>query len=181
MKDYRATFNKNPLTLEISIDGLKSGLYHIVGEANEEALKDLNRRIDNAMVQGLKADLDMKKSSSYLDVRGTLSLKMKYLCSVTGKPFKKPQVVEIKDSMAIETAQEGEQVDDVLTGSFDVGEFVAQQIILNIDEFAVHPGVERKDGKMVYADPLSPEELAEREEKNNPFQVLEQLKAKNKE
>ncbi|MEC9290952.1 MAG: YceD family protein [Pseudomonadota bacterium] len=179
MKDYRATFSKNPLAFDIDIEGLKSGLYHVEGEADEASIQALNKRIENAMVQGLKADLDMKKSSSHVDVQGTIKLKMKYLCSVTGKPFKRAETVEVKDAMAIDVAAEGEKVDDVLTDTFDVGEFVSQQVLLSIDEFAVHPDVQRSEGNTVYADPLSPEELAEKEGKTNPFQVLEQLKTKN--
>jgi uncharacterized metal-binding protein YceD (DUF177 family) len=179
VKDYRATFAKNPLSFEISLNGLKSGLYHIKGEADEASMEALNKNIDNAMVLGLFADLDMKKAARHIDMQGTIKLKMKHLCSLTGKPFKKEQVVTVKDAMVIAEDSEEQSVDDVLTDTFDVGAFVEQHILLNIDEFAVHPNVKRNENNTIYADPLSPEELAEKEGKNNPFQVLEQMKTKN--
>tara|TARA_B100000614_G_scaffold223513_1_gene211914 strand:+ start:85 stop:627 length:543 start_codon:yes stop_codon:yes gene_type:complete len=177
-QDYRATYKKDPCEVNFDVSHLKSGTYLVEGTFSDENWQGITDRMDIEPGGKARARIEVTKTSTELFVEGWVECEMKQVCIRTLKPFIAEYKFTIKERIALqpEYKSEDDQETLVLThNKFNVGEVIAQHIILHKEPHPIHPDEkDKKRGDVVYGDSM---EKQIKEEKN-PFSVLKSLKSK---
>ncbi len=163
-------------------------------EAPPESLRALAQRFDVLSVEGIRADavLVREAGGAIVHVSGNFTAQITQSCVVSGQPvpctieetfegwFSSPDVTSLAKARHEKTMEKAgrempilEERDDpepIVDGRIDVGELVAQHVLLAIDPYPHAPGVHYELG-----DDAPP--VPEADERKNPFAKLKDWKA----
>jgi uncharacterized metal-binding protein YceD (DUF177 family) len=155
---------------------------HLV--ANEGERRALAARFGLIAIDRLEARLETQRTDDGLHVRGRIEAEVVQACSVSGEPF--PLTLEVPLELSFAAARGGEEseveldaeaLDEMFleNGKADLGEAVAQTLLLALDPYAQAPDAARLAEARRYI--ISEEEAAERAraDRPNPFAGLRGL------
>jgi len=163
----------------VRIDTIGEAPRRLSVEAEEQERVALARRFGLVAIERLAADLAMARKGGDIAIEGTLSAKVVQACAATGvsleaaveAPFDllfRPQPEIAGHEEEIELASDEMDVVFYDSATIDVGEAVAETLLLNLDPYPRAPGAEealRKAG-------------VKSEEEAGPFGVLAGLRDK---
>lgn len=175
---FNAEYKKDPYTVSFEISALKNGHYHIEGEASAEnwakACEQMNVKAGTPCV----VDIVLTKKSYALQLSGSIQGSCLRECVRTLKEFEETFKFSFSEEIYFKEREDDEDFHEILDGDvFSVGEYVNEQIILNLNPYPVHPSTTTaKDGQFDLLDGQEERINKEKEEKN-PFSVLKGLKS----
>jgi uncharacterized metal-binding protein YceD (DUF177 family) len=166
----------------VRIDTIGEGPRQVGVAAEEVERINLARRFGLVAIDGLAADLTLSRNGADVAMDGTLSARVVQACVATGEPLdaeidvpfalifrRQPEITGPEDEIELD-----ENELDVIfydSSSIDIGEAVAETLLLNLDPYPRAPGAEetlRQAG-------------VKSEEEAGPFGVLAGLRDKLKE
>jgi uncharacterized metal-binding protein YceD (DUF177 family) len=137
----------------VRIDTIGEGPRRLSVSAEEVERINLARRFGLVGIDRLAADLSLSGKGSEIAMDGTLSAKVVQACVATGEPLdaeidvpfalvfrRQPEIAGQEDEIEL-----GENELDVIfydSASIDVGEAVAETLLLNLDPYPRAPGAE---------------------------------------
>jgi uncharacterized metal-binding protein YceD (DUF177 family) len=137
----------------VRIDTIGEGPRTLAVEAEEVERVNLARRFGLVAIDRLAADLKLSRKGSDVAMAGTLSARVVQACVATGEPLE--AAIEIPFALSFrpqpEAAGHDEEVElgeaelDVVfydKAMIDVGEAVAETLLLNLDPYPRAPGAE---------------------------------------
>lgn len=178
--DFVKVYEKDPFTVAVNVDQLKSGFYLVEGEATAESWAKACKQMGVGAGGYCKARCVFEKTHGVLKFEGHISFDSERECVRTLQSFMEEQSFEFKDEVLLgENREDENETREVLkTAILDMGDFLTQQIILNMNPYPIHPGtLASKDGEFNYLDGQEKALLEEKAQKN-PFSVLKDLKSK---
>lgn len=173
--DFKAIYRKDPFTVSFDLENLKSGLYLIEGEVSEAHWQKACEQI-GVSPEGGKcfARVVLDKSMHQLKLSGKIDVEMNRLCSRSGEPFMMKESLDFEESAYLPAAKDVSEEDMFESSTLDVGDYITQQIILEMNQFPISPAhISAELGAFDVTDKLESEEA----EKKNPFSVLKSLKS----
>lgn len=174
----RATVNKDPFGVVLDLPGLKDGIYKIEGEASAENWQKVCETAAVPNKGSGKATLKLDIAGPVIRVTGTIDVTIEQECVRTLEAFMSEQHFDVTETLARKTPKDQIDKDSdafVIEGdAFDVGDFLTQHIILNLDPYPIKdPKGRTLRGGVMVSDGLD-ETI---KEEKNPFSVLKQLKS----
>jgi uncharacterized metal-binding protein YceD (DUF177 family) len=137
----------------VRIDTIGEGPRRVGVEAEEVERVNLARRFGLVEIDRLAADLTLSRKGAEVAMDGTLSAKVTQACVATGEPLEaridvpfalifrpQPEAAGPEDEIEL-----GENELDVIfydSSAIDVGEAVAETLLLNLDPYPRAPGAE---------------------------------------
>ncbi|MBI1362798.1 MAG: hypothetical protein GC134_02345 [Proteobacteria bacterium] len=174
----RVTLGKDPFDLVMDVPGLKDGVYKIEGTSTPGSWARVCDTLEVPHKGEGHAALSLEVAGPVLRINGDLRVVLEQICVRTLEPFMSEQSFKVSETLTRATRQQKAEEDDnafMIEGDqFDVGDFLMQHVVLNLDPYPIKDPAERaKRGGVLLSDGL--DEVV-REEKN-PFSVLKQLKS----
>jgi uncharacterized metal-binding protein YceD (DUF177 family) len=137
----------------VRIDTIGEGPRRLGVEAEEVERINLARRFGLVALDRLAADLTLSREARDVAMAGTLSAKVTQACVATGEPL--DAAIEVPFALVFRRQPESAGQDDEIelgeseldvifydSGSIDVGEAVAETLLLNLDPYPRAPGAE---------------------------------------
>jgi uncharacterized metal-binding protein YceD (DUF177 family) len=137
----------------VRIDTIGEGPRRLGVEAEEVERINLARRFGLVSINRLAADLTLSRKGSDVAMAGVLSAKIVQACVATGEPLEaaieapfdlvfRPQIAPAGPEDEIELDENELDVIFYDSSSIDVGEAVAETLLLNLDPYPRAPGAE---------------------------------------
>ena len=137
----------------VRIDTIGEGPRRLGVEAEEVERISLARRFGLVAIDRLAADLTLSSKGSDVALSGNLSAKVVQACVATGEPLEatleipfsllfRPQPVATGQEEEIELGEDELDVIFYDSAAIDVGEAVAETLLLNLDPYPRAPGAE---------------------------------------
>jgi uncharacterized metal-binding protein YceD (DUF177 family) len=164
----------------MDVPGLKDGVYKIQGAATAQSWEKVCQTLGVPAKGGAKAEVYLDVAGPVIRARGSMEIELEQVCVRTLEPFMLGQHITFSETLTRGTrTRKAEEADDddtfVIEGdTFDVGDFLTQHIVLNLDPHPIKdPSSRGVRGGLVLSDGL--DEVVKQEK--NPFSVLKQLKS----
>ena len=138
---------------KVRIDTIGEAPRRLSVEAEEVERIALARRFGLVSIDRLAADLSLARKRGDIALNGTLSAKVVQVCVATGEPLEaaietpfdlvfRPQIETAGHEEEIELAPDEMDVVFYEAGAIDLGEAVAETLLLNLDPYPRAPGAE---------------------------------------
>lgn len=165
MTNYRKIFHQPLETLHIQTGQLPLGFYQVQGHFGGEAWRNWCQRAEVPVGGYGAARLTFQLMEELIEVTGRVEACITQCCTRTLEMF-----TEVYEGEVWERLTRSQTHDTMLPlekGVFEVGEFVGQHLLLNLNMYPVHPDVaEPARGGTVVSDGFSP---------SSPFEALKDL------
>lgn len=174
VNDFTAVYKKDPFTVQFDLETLRNGKYLVEGEVSSENWHKACERIDVPAVGQCYARLVIDKSSYKIDFQGEIDVEMERDCSRSGEAFMFSEKLTFTETAFLKARTKEEEEDLFESSILDVGHYLTEQIILEMNPIPVSPlYISREIGGFDVVDNLDDEE----NDKKNPFSVLKSLKS----
>lgn len=173
MSDIRGHFTRSPEAVMFTVSRLKTGIYHVEGDMGANWWADLCKELGLPVAGTGRVDLYFDVKAPLIMVSGTIQTELERECVRTLEAFVEKRSFSIDEVLAFGDAPV-EMEDEVLPleeDTLDVGEYIRQHIIANLEPYPIKDGGPR--GGIILSDGLDEGTLNEK----NPFAVLKQLKS----
>jgi len=168
---YRAAFRKQPEQVMIDLKTLKNGQYLVEGALSQAWFYTLCGELGVAPKGAGNVRVTLDVTQPVMHITGEVKTTFERECVRTLEKFDDSQTTPIDEHLTWQKDRADEETFFYDEATFDVGEFIRQQIVLGFD---LHPVKDRSHrGGVVVSDGFDPVTQADKE---NPFAVLKQLK-----
>jgi uncharacterized metal-binding protein YceD (DUF177 family) len=165
MTTYRKIFHQPLETLHIQMSQLAPGFYQVRGHFGGEAWRSWCQRADVPVGGYGAAKLTFQLMDELMEVTGQVEACITQCCTRTLELFTEVYEGEVWERLTLSEAHETMLPLD--KGIFEVGEFVGQHLLLNLNMYPVHPDIAGPArGGTVVGDGFSPA---------SPFEALKDL------
>lgn len=174
MSDYLKEYTTDPFTLSLKVQSMKSGIYHVVGDVSAENWQETCTHIGVGDGGSCHIDIELEKASGFLTFKGTIKMQTTRTCVRTLEEFLLEETLGVSDRLCL-APEKAEELDEVFTEeSLDLKEFLTQQIVVEMENYPVHPNT-HSAGEGAFD--VSDGQESEVADEKNPFSVLKHLKS----